>query len=61
MKPPYTEYIGDSVYMEFDGYSFLIFTDNGMGRENVIWLEPEVVNKMFAYTNRVKEIIKATE
>jgi len=36
-------YLGDSVYFEFDGYNVELYTDNGMGIENNIVLEPEVV------------------
>ena len=36
------KYLGDSVYVAFDGSSVQIFTNNGMGPENVIFLDPEV-------------------
>lgn len=57
MKYP-TEYIGDSVYMEFDGYSFVIWTDNGYGRQNEIFLEPSVVESFQMYVDKVAEAIK---
>jgi hypothetical protein len=42
-------YIGDSVYMSYDGFSFIIYTNNGLGPENVIYLEPEVVSSMLQF------------
>lgn len=54
--PP--EYIGDSVYMEFDGDAFVIWTDNGYGKENVIYLESSTIGSFESYVDRVREHIK---
>ncbi len=36
-------YLGDSVYVEMeDGCMLAIYTDNGFGRQNQIYLEPSV-------------------
>jgi len=35
-------YIGDGVYCEFDGYAFILTTENGIDITNVIVLEPNV-------------------
>lgn len=35
-------YLGDSVYASFDGYLIRIYTNNGFGPQNEIYLEPEV-------------------
>lgn len=37
------QYLGDSVYVEWDGVMFKLTTDNGEGPTNAIFLEPEVV------------------
>jgi len=39
-------YLGDSVYGDFDEHMITIWTDNGAGRENVIYLEPSVLNSL---------------
>ena len=41
-------YLGDSVYCEYDGYSFKLTTENGLPTDpsNTIIMEPEVVEKM---------------
>lgn len=52
------EYIGDSVYMKFDGDHFLIWIDNGYGPENIIYLEPSVVESFQMYVDKVAEAIK---
>jgi hypothetical protein len=36
------KYIGDGVYCEFDGYAFVLTTENGIDVTNTIVLEPEV-------------------
>jgi hypothetical protein len=37
------EYIGDSVYAEWDGYGVVLTTENGFRPTNRIYLEPGVV------------------
>jgi hypothetical protein len=46
------QYLGDSVYAEFDGYSIKLTTENGYGPSNTIWLEPNVVLALEAYRKR---------
>ena len=41
-EPFFTTYLGDSVYTDFNGYYVRLYTNNGAGPENVIYLEPEV-------------------
>ncbi len=45
------EYIGDSVYVEFDGYGLVLTTDNGFGPTNTITLEPEVFHALARFTH----------
>jgi hypothetical protein len=42
-------YIGDAVYIHFDGYHFILETSDGMGFENRIGLEPEVIHNFLEY------------
>lgn len=49
------EYIGDSVYAEFDGYGIILTTENGDGPSNTIVLEPEILTALNSYAKRVKD------
>ena len=51
-------YLGDSVYVQFDGFAFVLTTENGYGASNTIVLEPQVYNALVGY---VKEIDKTFE
>ena len=42
-------YLGDSVYVESDGYHLILTTENGYGPTNTILLEPEVYNALVQY------------
>lgn len=35
-------YIGDGVYVAFDGFALTLTTENGVAVTNTIYLEPEV-------------------
>lgn len=48
-------YLGDSVYCEFDGYAFVLTTENGEGPSNTIVLEPDVLQALMKFAQRVKE------
>ena len=50
------QYLGDSVYVEFDG-RFVLTTDNGYGPSNTIVLEPEVYEALTQYAQRLKHQI----
>ena len=45
------EYLGDSVYADFDGYHIILTTENGYPDDprNRIALEPEVIIKLLRY------------
>lgn len=45
-------YLGDSVYVDFDGYALTLTTENGLGPTNTIVLEPEVVRALVEYLDR---------
>ncbi|MDD2869634.1 hypothetical protein [Neomegalonema sp.] len=46
------EYLGDSVYVEYDGYHFILTTENGFGPSNIIALEPPVLDALNRYAKR---------
>ena len=37
------QYLGDSVYADFDGFGITLTTENGFGPSNTIYLEPQVL------------------
>ena len=47
-------YLGDSVYVEFDGFSFVLTTENGYGASNTIVLEPKVYEALVLYVEQLK-------
>ena len=48
-------YLGDSVYLDFDGYMFVLTTENGMGASNTIYMEPSVFNALTICAAKVKD------
>lgn len=48
-KPTENTYLGDSVYASFDGFVIRIFTENSLGKRNVIFMEPEVFRAFVAW------------
>lgn len=51
-KPIRRTYLGDSVYMDQLPYGFEIYTQNDTYRENVIFLEPEVLSALIRFTTQ---------
>ncbi len=43
------QYLGDSVYADFDGYHIVLTTENGYGPSNTIALEPAVLRALSQY------------
>jgi hypothetical protein len=52
---PMREYLGDSVYAEFDGYEIKLALNNGLDDHTVIVLEPEVIARMNAFIKRAQD------
>ena len=52
--PLMKEYIGDGVYVAFDGYSLVLTTENGLALTNTIVLEPPVYTALVEYVSRLK-------
>jgi hypothetical protein len=53
------DYLGDSVYVSFNGYMLTLYTDNGNGANNVIHLEPEVYGAFLRFVEKLKEQSKS--
>jgi len=47
------EYMGDSVYVEFDGYGLTLTTENGYGASNTIYIESPVYAALQRYVERL--------
>jgi hypothetical protein len=45
-------YLGDGVYVQNDGYSVLLTTENGIEETNIVYLEPEVLLAFVRYLSR---------
>ena len=53
----FKDYLGDSVYAEFDGYGITLTTDNGHGPSNTIYLEPNILEALNRFKARTRESI----
>ena len=47
------EYLGDSVYAEFNGAEFVLTTENGLGPSNTIYMDVNVVEAFSHYIKRI--------
>jgi hypothetical protein len=54
------QYLGDSVYVLFDGYGLWLTTENGLPTDpsNEIFLEPEVYASLLIFVKRIEEEAK---
>ena len=49
----YKAYLGDGVYIDFDGYMLVLTTEDGIEATNTIYLEPEVFKLLMKYVERL--------
>lgn len=55
-KPPFPKrYIGDGVYVAFDGYHLVLTTENGISITNTIALEPGLLELINLYDKELRE------
>ncbi len=47
-------YLGDGVYVDFDGYSLQLTTENGISVSNTIIIEPDVWTALLTYRERIR-------
>lgn len=57
------EYLGDSVYAEFDGFGILLTTRNGLPDDpgNTIYIEPLVWAALLQYAEKIRKTSHETE
>ncbi len=48
------QYIGDAVYVDWDGFMLVLTTENGIEVTNMIYLEPSVWAQLLAYVQRLE-------
>jgi hypothetical protein len=48
------DYLGDGVYVDFDGFGLVLTAEDGIRATNTIVLEPEVYAALLAYISRLK-------
>lgn len=53
-------YIGDSIYVDYDGWSYIVTTENGISTQNTIVFEPEYMQALFDYVEKIKKENKET-
>ncbi len=58
MPLPGKIYLGDSVYVEYDGFHFVLTTENSTEPSNRIMLEPQAVDAFNQYCGRFTEAIR---
>jgi len=51
----FKQYLGDSVYADFDGFAVTLTTENGDGPSNTIVLEPQIVKALNRYLPWARE------
>lgn len=52
-------YLGDGVYVDFDGFAFVLTTENGIPPpQNEIILEPQVIEALLRYVERIGSELK---
>lgn len=55
MTPPeYKRYLGDAVYVHFDGYHVVLTTNNGIVDTNTILLDPSVIGSFGRYLEALR-------
>jgi hypothetical protein len=53
------QYLGDSVYANFDGFYLILTVENGNGPPgHEIFIEPQVWDALVAYRQRIQEAIR---
>lgn len=53
-------YLGEGAYVEFDGYSYVLTTENGISVTNTIVLGPIEYEALVAFVERVAEAMRGS-
>lgn len=56
-----TDYLGDGVHVDYDGYQYKLYTHRGVDDKDEIYLEPEVFVKLLQFKARVEEFTKPVQ
>lgn len=49
-------YLGDGVYIMYDGFSLILTTEDGIRTTNRIFMEPEVYQALLNYVETLKKV-----
>jgi hypothetical protein len=55
------QYLGDAVYIEYDGFSIVLTTENGIEVTNTVVLEPEVLAAFLRFVTTLHEKLNKDE
>ena len=58
MNEEYTEYLGDGAYARFTGYSFILFTTDGLTEQNHVHLEKLELEALDRFRVRMAEMME---
>jgi hypothetical protein len=53
----FKQYLGDSVYADFDGYNIILTTEDGINVHDRICVEPQVLGALNRYDQWVKKTL----
>jgi len=48
------QYIGDGVYVDFDGLHIVLTTENGIATTNTVYLCPKTLSELEGYVERLR-------
>ena len=53
-------YLGDGAYAEYDGFSLILTTSNGIEDTNTIYLEPELFQNLEEFVRKLRNELEAS-
>jgi glycyl-tRNA synthetase (class II) len=53
-------YLGDGAYAEYDGFSLILTTYNGIEDTNTIYLEPELFQNLEEFVRKLRNELEAS-
>jgi len=51
-------YLGDGLYVEYDGFQVRLFTSNGIAVTNEVYLEPRVLSEFLGWVAQLQEALR---